>query len=65
MRLTKKAFEDHNNGLHGVTPDRSGNGRYGASSRPYGTYLCHQDPEKFNIEYEDWREKQSGAGRTI
>lgn len=54
MRKTKKAFEEHLNKVHGVTHERWGNGRYGALKRPYGTYLRNQDPEKFNIEYDDW-----------
>ncbi|OAT70942.1 hypothetical protein AWB85_06625 [Mycobacteroides immunogenum] len=51
---TKKAFEEAMNRAYGVTTCKWGNGRYGASKRPYGTYLRNQDPEKFNMDYEHW-----------
>lgn len=59
-KLTKKAYEQYLNELHGVTTERWGNGRYGATSRPYGTYLRNQDPEMFNAEYDKWLSEQSG-----
>lgn len=55
-KLTKKAYEEFLNERDGVDLQRWGNGRHGASKRPYGTYLRNQDPEKFNIEYDEWRE---------
>lgn len=64
MKLTKKAFEEHLNELYGVDTQRWGTGRYGASSRPYGTYFRNADPEKFNIEYEDWCAEQSSSEPT-
>lgn len=51
---TKKAFEEAMNKAYGVNTDRWGNGQYGASKRPYGTYLRNQDREKFDIDYENW-----------
>lgn len=56
---TKKEFEEHlNTTIHGVSHERWGNGRYGATKRPYGTYLRNQDPEKFNAEYDAWLDSQ-------
>jgi len=53
-KLTKKAYEELLNDRYGVDLQRWGDGHYGASTRPYGTYLRNQDPDMFNMEYEQW-----------
>jgi hypothetical protein len=55
MKKTKKEFERLMNEHFGVDRSRHGwTARWGAISRPYGTYLRASDREKFNIYYEEW-----------
>jgi len=60
-KLTKKAYEEFLNERDGVDLQRWGNGRHGANSRPYGTYLRNQDPEMFNFEYDKWRSEMEAS----
>jgi hypothetical protein len=36
-------------------------GRYHQQKRLYGDYLYHQDREKFDVDYQEWLERQPEA----
>ena len=53
-RLTKKMFREELNA--GDYQHSHANNRYGNRKRLYGDYLYYQDREKFDVDFEEWKE---------
>lgn len=53
-QLTKQAFREELN--VGDYKHSHANSRYENRKRPYGDYLYFQDREKFNFDFEEWRQ---------
>jgi len=56
-RLSRKAFREELN--HSGYQHSHANNRFGNRKRPYGDYLYAQDCEKFEVDYQEWLDRNT------